>query len=109
MSKHRDVWAVINGPIPEGGVIHHIDLDPSNNDTSNLRMFLTQGEHMRHHASIRPKNANLRVLIHRTIALDALDFAAVQVAAREADASASQWIRAAIREKLEREAIAHEA
>jgi len=36
--NHRIVWAMVNGDIPEGMTIDHIDRDPSNNKIGNLRV-----------------------------------------------------------------------
>lgn len=36
-------------PIEADEVVHHIDNDPTNNDPSNLHVFTSQAEHMRHH------------------------------------------------------------
>lgn len=46
---HRAMWAHANGPIPDGGVIHHIDHDKSNNDLSNLRLLPDLAAHLREH------------------------------------------------------------
>ena len=46
--EHRLVYEAVNGPIPGGYVIHHVDGDKRNNVLSNLEM-LTVGEHMRLH------------------------------------------------------------
>jgi len=35
---HRIIWTLLNGPIPEGRVIDHIDGNPGNNRISNLRL-----------------------------------------------------------------------
>lgn len=35
---HRIIWEMINGPIPDGMEIDHIDLDPWNNRIENLRL-----------------------------------------------------------------------
>lgn len=43
---HRYVWEKINGEIPKGWDIHHIDNDKSNNDISNLEC-LPKAEHTR--------------------------------------------------------------
>lgn len=45
---HEEIWMAANGPIPEGGHIHHIDGDPSNNAVDNLE-WLPVGDHLRHH------------------------------------------------------------
>ena len=48
---HRCVWEYYNCTIPDGYEIHHIDLDKSNNDISNLRL-LTVAEHRKLHADL---------------------------------------------------------
>ena len=35
---HREVWKAHNGPIPEGGIIHHKDENKLNFDISNLEL-----------------------------------------------------------------------
>lgn len=47
---HRAIWVHHNGPIPSGGVIHHVDHDKFNNDISNLRLLGSVAEHAREHA-----------------------------------------------------------
>ena len=42
----RIVWTIVNGDIPEGMVIDHIDRDKNNNQIGNLRM-VTQSENNR--------------------------------------------------------------
>ena len=51
-SEHRVIWERVNGPIPPGYVIHHIDGNSRNNDLSNLRM-MTAGEHSSLHHKLR--------------------------------------------------------
>lgn len=46
--RARLVWAALNGPIPDGMVIHHIDRDAMNDDPENLAC-LTRAEHMNEH------------------------------------------------------------
>ena len=46
---HRWVWQQAHGPIPRGGIIHHIDHDPSNNASENLMLCRTQRDHLRVH------------------------------------------------------------
>lgn len=54
-SIHRDVYAYINGEIPEGDFhIHHRDFDQSNNNPENLEM-LTSKEHSKIHGSAKRK------------------------------------------------------
>ena len=48
---HVFVWEYYNGPISKGYEVHHKDLDPSNNDISNLEL-LTVSEHRRLHANL---------------------------------------------------------
>lgn len=45
---HRAVWVHHNGPIPDGGHVHHRDHNKQNNDPANLEL-LTAAEHMSHH------------------------------------------------------------
>lgn len=45
---HRDVWESVNGPVPMGYEIHHIDGDTTNNDIDNLEC-LTRSEHLARH------------------------------------------------------------
>lgn len=45
---HRAVWQAINGPIPDGHHVHHMDGDRSNNHPSNLAL-LSAAEHLSHH------------------------------------------------------------
>lgn len=48
VSHHRIVWEVVNGPIPEGYEIHHIDKDRRNNSISNLEL-IEKSKHKHHH------------------------------------------------------------
>jgi len=45
---HRVIWEEINGTIPNGMVIHHINGDPSDNEIKNLKA-LTPKEHALEH------------------------------------------------------------
>lgn len=47
---HVEVWKVTNGKdeVPPGYVVHHVDLDPLNNDPANL-VCVTRKEHARLH------------------------------------------------------------
>ena len=46
---HRFVWTYINGPIPEGYVIHHKDGNKLNNDISNLELLLKEVHDREHY------------------------------------------------------------
>ena len=46
---HRQVWADVNGAIPDGYEIHHQDHNKLNNDIGNLQL-LTKAEHAELHA-----------------------------------------------------------
>ena len=48
---HQVVWNYYFGEIPVGLVIHHRDLNPANNDISNLQL-LTNAQHQHLHRSI---------------------------------------------------------
>ena len=39
---HRYLWEQVNGPVPEGMTLDHIDGDTHNNDLSNLRLVTQQ-------------------------------------------------------------------
>lgn len=54
-SLHQDVWESVNGLVPSGYVIHHIDHNKENNSIENL-ILLTQKEHSRLHAAERSSN-----------------------------------------------------
>lgn len=45
---HADIWKSVNGPIPYGYVIHHVDGNTENNNISNLAC-ITQKEHVAKH------------------------------------------------------------
>lgn len=55
---HRAVWMKVNGPIPKGYVIHHLDGDGHNNDISNLAL-MTRGEHTTLHALARSRGVDV--------------------------------------------------
>lgn len=42
--EHRYVWEQVNGPIPSGCIIHHIDGNKTNNNIANLQL-MTKKEH----------------------------------------------------------------
>ncbi|OQY40928.1 MAG: hypothetical protein B6229_00395 [Spirochaetaceae bacterium 4572_7] len=55
-NMHTYVWETfMETDIPNGCVIHHVDLDKSNNDISNL-VCMTKEEHFRWHTKNRPSN-----------------------------------------------------
>lgn len=49
---HTVIWEEAHGEIPEGCEVHHIDLDPSNNQLENLQC-LTKEAHRKLHADMR--------------------------------------------------------
>lgn len=48
---HRVIWEEHNGPIPAGGLIHHKDENPLNNDPANLQLK-SRSEHSRLHCRL---------------------------------------------------------
>ena len=48
---HRYVWEKYYGEIPKGHHVHHIDLDKSNNDISNLQL-MSEEEHIKLHGKL---------------------------------------------------------
>ena len=51
------VAEVGHGPILSGNVVHHEDRNESNDSPDNLLVFQTQGDHRRHHARERAREA----------------------------------------------------
>lgn len=47
--KHRYIWELHNGPIPDGYEVHHKDLNTHNNDISNL-VLMTTHDHRSYHS-----------------------------------------------------------
>ncbi len=43
----------IGRPLEEDEVVHHEDENRHNNDPSNLRVFASQGDHLRYHAWLK--------------------------------------------------------
>lgn len=60
---HRWVWININGPIPEGMDVHHIDEDKSNNDISNLKL-LNRSDHLFEHWKDEDKKKKRRAFLN---------------------------------------------
>lgn len=54
VSEHRDVWERHHGKILKGSVIHHINLNPLDNNINNL-MMMTVKEHSIIHKKLRDK------------------------------------------------------
>ena len=48
---HREIWASIHGPVPEGYEVHHKDNNPVNNDPMNLEA-MSKADHARHHVCL---------------------------------------------------------
>lgn len=56
---HRAVWEALNGPIPTGMHVHHVDHDRANNQPENLAL-VSKTEHLSHHASTPEAKAAAR-------------------------------------------------
>lgn len=54
LGLHQAVWTYYNGEIPPGYEIHHIDVNPHNNEISNL-LCVSRSEHMKIHQKLRRK------------------------------------------------------
>lgn len=48
---HRDIYAAVNGPIPDGFDVHHDDGDLDNNQPSNL-IALSRVDHLLQHPKV---------------------------------------------------------
>jgi len=51
VEMHKFVYESVNGPVPEGYEIHHIDFNKYNNDISNL-IALPREQHKKYHACV---------------------------------------------------------
>lgn len=51
---HVYVWEKMNGPLPDGWHVHHIDFDKNNNEPENLRA-MPEEEHLSLHAQLADK------------------------------------------------------
>ena len=56
---HRMVWEHVNGKIPKGYIIHHIDENKKNNSISNLQI-MKKKDHDRLHGSVAPRDSRGR-------------------------------------------------
>jgi hypothetical protein len=56
---HRYIWEELNGNIPEGYVIHHIDFDKENNCIDNLQC-MTREEHTALHHQHKTLGVEIR-------------------------------------------------
>lgn len=57
ISDHRLIYEAVHGPIPKGMVIHHMDLDNTNNEISNLQL-MTNEDHIKLHAEFMKGSNN---------------------------------------------------
>jgi len=54
-NKYRYEHRVAAGPLKKGQIPHHKDFDKLNNDPSNIRIFESQGEHVKFHHEVAEK------------------------------------------------------
>ena len=59
---HRLIYSYFYGEIPDGFEVHHKDLNPANNDISNLKL-LTKSQHSKIHGKIRRKEVKRQCAI----------------------------------------------
>jgi hypothetical protein len=59
--EHRVVWEAVNGPMPPGSAIHHIDHDKTNNAPANLTLVFSNAEHHRRYHARRPATHGTRL------------------------------------------------
>jgi hypothetical protein len=57
--RARLVWEAVNGPIPRGRIVHHVNEDPSDDRLENLQM-VTRAEHARIHSTPEVARARQR-------------------------------------------------
>lgn len=58
---HIYVWETINGPLPTGWHVHHIDFDKSNNEPENLAA-MPEFDHLSLHAQMKDKDTQREVM-----------------------------------------------
>lgn len=56
---HVAIWESVNGKVPEGYEIHHVDLNPENNALKNLQC-LSKSEHSHLHRKLNPPKTRER-------------------------------------------------
>jgi hypothetical protein len=55
--EHRVVWEQAHGPIPKGGIIHHVNHIRSDNRIENLQLIESNSRHAKLHRSLAQFNS----------------------------------------------------
>lgn len=86
---HVIVWEAMNGPVPPGMVINHLDFDRANNRISNLEAT-TQGGNVRHSAAAGRYNVprpNHTGSLHHSAKLDENDVRVIKTRLRAGEST----------------------